>query len=221
MNTPITSRQTSGPKPRSLHEVLACPWCKSKITQMADSRFYTCIQGAPSGDPRGWGCGWWGEPGNPVTPFGDRQANHERIMKTEKTTPKRKTPNTAKPPHSLGAAHCSPSSRQTDEGVRCQYFEAAPNRMFSELTRACVRYVRYEEKVPCALCGKQSKKHWTCVVRFKAASLNDSMFIVKLSKNWFKARQPVCCDHPTQPDEKLFLRMVKDAQKKVNDKIQP
>lgn len=88
--------------------------------------------------------------------------------------------------------------------------------MFSELTWACVRFVRYEEKVPCALCGKQSKKHWTCVVRFKAANLKDSMFEVKLSKSWFKAGQPVCDDHPMQPDEKLFLRMVRDAQKKAN-----
>ncbi|MCL5459889.1 hypothetical protein M3M33_14730, partial [Loigolactobacillus coryniformis] len=58
--------------------------------------------------------------------------------------------------------------------------------------------------------------HWTCVVRFKAANLNDSMFSVKLSKNWFEAGQPLCEEHPTQPDEKLFLRMVKDAQKKAN-----
>jgi len=65
----------SDAQPRLRHE--ACPWCRSRIIQMADSRFYTCIQGAPSGDPRGWGCGWWGDPGNPVTPWGDKQANKE------------------------------------------------------------------------------------------------------------------------------------------------
>ena len=38
-----------------------CPWCGAKIVQMANSVFWVCIKGTPSGDPRGWGCGWWGK----------------------------------------------------------------------------------------------------------------------------------------------------------------
>jgi hypothetical protein len=121
----------------------------------------------------------------------------------------------------LAAASGSASPRENDKGVRRQYFEAAPNKMFTELTRACVRFVRYEEKVPCALCGKQSKKHWTCAVRFKAANLANSMFEVKLSLKYFEAGAPVCDDHLTQPDEKEFLRKVRAAQRKQNDPSSP
>ena len=110
----------------------------------------------------------------------------------------------------------SASTRKDDTGVRRQYFEAAPNKMFSELTRACVRFVRYRENVPCALCGKQSKKHWTCIVRFKAANFANCMFAVKLSPKYFDAGTPLCKNHPTQPDEREFLRKVRAAQRKQN-----
>jgi hypothetical protein len=103
--------------------------------------------------------------------------------------------------------------RQNDKGVLRRYFEAVPNKMFTELTCACVRFVRYREKVPCALCGKQSKKHWTCVVRFKAANLDEHRFEVKLSRKYFAAGTPVCDDHPTQPDEKEFLRKLRATQR--------
>lgn len=99
-----------------------------------------------------------------------------------------------------------------DKDVLRKYFEAAPTKAFSELTRACIRFVRYKEKVPCAVCDKQSKKHWTCVVRFKAANFDDQPFVLKL-RGWFKAGTPVCEAHPMQPDEKEFLRKVRGAQR--------
>lgn len=104
--------------------------------------------------------------------------------------------------------------RENDSGVPRQYFEARKNKGFSELTTACLRFVRYQSSVPCGLCGKQSKTHWTCVVRFKAANLDKCMFEVKLSRQYLKAGTPVCRDHPTQPDEHEFLRKVKEAAKK-------
>lgn len=39
---------------------LVCPDCLGKITDMKDSVFMQCIDGSPFGDPRGWGCGWYG-----------------------------------------------------------------------------------------------------------------------------------------------------------------
>lgn len=138
-------------------------------------------------------------------------------MNTETVEPKSSV-NEAKRKAGLAASGGSASGRANDKGVRRQYFEAAPNRMFSELTRACVRFVRYEDRVPCALCGKLSKKHWTCVVRFKAANLANCMFEVKLSPKYFAAGTPVCDDHPTQPDEKEFLRKVRASQRKQNEK---
>jgi hypothetical protein len=77
--------------------------------------------------------------------------------------------------------------------------------------------VQYKESVPCVLCARRSKYHWTCVVRFKAANINDHAFVLKLSKNWFAAGAPVCRDHPTQPDEAKFMRKVQAAQRKPND----
>lgn len=103
--------------------------------------------------------------------------------------------------------------RQNDEGVLRQYFEAKPNKMFSALTTACIRFVRYQESVPCVLCGKRSKNHWTCVVRFKAANLGMTRMVVTLGRNYLKAGAPVCRDHPTQPDEREFLRKVRQAAK--------
>jgi len=100
---------------------------------------------------------------------------------------------------------------KNDAGVLRQYREAAPNPMFSELTRACVRFVRYKEKVPCAVCGKQRTKHWTCVVRFKAADVEKCLFELVMGPNWLAAGTPVCEDHPTQPDEREFLRQVRRA----------
>lgn len=108
------------------------------------------------------------------------------------------------------------SPRVDDIGVLRKYNDPAPNPMFSEVQRACIRFVRYKEKVPCALCGKQSKKHWTGVVRFKSANLDDNHFEVKLRRNWFKAGQPVCEDHPLQPDEREFMQKVRAAHRQAN-----
>jgi hypothetical protein len=86
--------------------------------------------------------------------------------------------------------------------------------MFGEITRACIRFVSYKEPVPCAVCGRQSKKHWTSVVRFKAANLKDNQFVVKLSRRYLDAGKPVCRDHPLQPDEALFIRKARAAMRK-------
>jgi hypothetical protein len=128
-----------------------------------------------------------------------------------------KTLNAERTPAVAGAAICSASGRRADDtGVPRKYFEAADNPMFSQVQRACVRFVQYKESVPCVLCGRRSKYHWTCVVRFKAANINDHAFALKLSKNWFVAGAPVCRDHPTQPDEAEFMRKVRAAQRKPN-----
>jgi len=93
--------------------------------------------------------------------------------------------------------------------------EAKANPMFSPLTTACVRFVEYKETVPCLLCGRRSKYHWTCVVRFKASDFRKSMFILKTGRRWFKAGDPVCRDHPMLPDEREFVRKVRTAQRKA------
>lgn len=98
------------------------------------------------------------------------------------------------------------------EGVRRQYFEPAPNPMFSELQRASLLFVRYETAVPCGECGKKSKRHWTCHVRFKAADEAKSQFTLRFGP-WLKEGTPVCRAHPLQVDEKAFLVKVRKAQR--------
>lgn len=107
--------------------------------------------------------------------------------------------------------------RTDDTGVLRLYSPAAPNRMFTDLRRACILFVRYDEKVPCALCGKQSRTHWTCQVRFKTVDLKNTFLEVVLPKRWTPAGKPVCRDHPMQPDEKEFLRLVRAAQRKARN----
>jgi hypothetical protein len=126
---------------------------------------------------------------------------------------------TAERPAGLAPTACSASARKDDKGVLRKYYDAKPNPLWSELTTACLRFVRYKEKVPCALCGKQRKEHWTCVVRFKASDLEKCMFEVKLDPRWFAAGSPVCEDHPLQPDEREFLRKVRAAQRKQNAEL--
>lgn len=95
------------------------------------------------------------------------------------------------------------TERTDDTGVKRMYNEAAPNPMFSEIQRLAVLFVHYEEPVPCKLCGKQRKKHWTCRVRFKAGE-----FTLAMSR-WFPAGTPVCSDHPTAPDENAMRKLIR------------
>lgn len=60
---------------------------------------------------------------------------------------------------------------------------------------------------------KTAKKHWTGVVRFKAANMNEQVFVLKFGPGWLPAGAPVCDDHPLQPDEREFMRKVWSAQK--------
>lgn len=88
--------------------------------------------------------------------------------------------------------------------------------MFSEVQRASIRFVTYQEKVPCAICGKQKKKHWTGVVRFKACDLSGMVFVVKMPRKWLAAGKPVCTDHPLQTDERGFMKLVRVAHRQAN-----
>lgn len=88
--------------------------------------------------------------------------------------------------------------RTDDTGVLRQYFPPAPNPMFSPLQHLMTRFVRYQESVPCACCGRMSKHHWTSLVRFKAIRL-DSFWVEKRAP-WIPAGKPVCRAHPMQMD---------------------
>jgi hypothetical protein len=96
------------------------------------------------------------------------------------------------------------------EGVRRKYFEAAPNPMFSEIERASILFVRYETAVPCGECGRKSRHHWTCYVRFKAANPRKGCFTLPFG-SWLKEGTPVCRAHPLKVDEEAFVAKVRKA----------
>lgn len=103
--------------------------------------------------------------------------------------------------------------RTSDAGVARRYFEPKPNPMFSEAQRVCTLFVQYEESVPCALCGRMSKYHWTCHARFKAVELGPLTFTLNFGRKWFEAGKPVCRGHVMQPDMREFMRKVRAARK--------
>ena len=72
-------------------------------------------------------------------------------------------------------------------------YEAKPNKLFTEEQRAAVRFLRYNQAVPCAECGRRSKAHWTVLYSFEAQSLG--MLVPKRSGKVHMPLAPVCRSH--------------------------
>lgn len=87
-------------------------------------------------------------------------------------------------------------------------FEAAPNDMFSEAQRANVRFLRFSHPVPCAECGKHTRKHWTMLYSFKA--LRMAFVIPAESGKIHPPLTPVCDDHPTALAELFYPTVAND-----------
>jgi hypothetical protein len=85
------------------------------------------------------------------------------------------------------------------EPLQVLLFEAKPNKLFTEEQTAAVRFLRYNQSVPCAECGKRSKHHWTVLYSFKATSLVPGMFTLQESGKVHLPLTPVCRDHPLTP----------------------
>jgi hypothetical protein len=100
-----------------------------------------------------------------------------------------------------------------------EYFFPKPNKMFGPLVTAALRFAHYPSKVPCALCGKQRKKQWTCVVRFKAADMSAAQFQVSMCKQWIPAMSPVCSSHPMAPDADILNALAQGALEQFAPKL--
>jgi len=81
-----------------------------------------------------------------------------------------------------------------------QICEAKPNKLFSEQQRESIRFLRYNQHVPCAACGKKVRIHWTMLCQFKAGDMNRNHFELQLYPQSFAPLTPVCGDHPLAPD---------------------
>jgi hypothetical protein len=85
------------------------------------------------------------------------------------------------------------------EPLQVLLLEAKPNKMFSDEQTAAIRFLRYNQSVPCAECGKRSKHHWTVLYSFTATSLVPGMFTLQESGQVHLPLTPVCRDHPLAP----------------------
>jgi hypothetical protein len=78
--------------------------------------------------------------------------------------------------------------------------EAKPNKMFSEAMTRMLRFLIYNQAIPCAACGKKKKAMWTMRCQFTAGDSEHSLFVLKKYPQSFAPLTPVCDDHPIGPD---------------------
>jgi hypothetical protein len=74
---------------------------------------------------------------------------------------------------------------------------AKPNPMFSEEMTRSVVFLRYTQAVPCAVCGKRSKHHWTMVLSFSTVAMDT--LLARPSETVHLPLVPVCRAHPMAP----------------------
>lgn len=75
--------------------------------------------------------------------------------------------------------------------------EAKPNKLFSEEQRAAVRFLRYNQTLPCEECGRRRKVMWTMLCEFYAHSMGQ--FSVTKSGKKHTPLTAVCGDHLLAP----------------------
>ena len=80
-----------------------------------------------------------------------------------------------------------------------EILEAKENPMFTEQQRATIRFLRFNQPVACAACGKKKRILWTMLCQFKAADMTANHFAMQLYPQSFTPLTPVC-DHPLRPD---------------------
>lgn len=77
------------------------------------------------------------------------------------------------------------------------FFEAKPNKMFTEEQRQSIRFLRYSHPVECAECGRRSKSHWTSLLSFQAMDMRGTSIVLRSATGKIHAPlTPVCGSHP-------------------------
>lgn len=80
-----------------------------------------------------------------------------------------------------------------------EILEAKENPLFTEEMRQAVRFLRYNQAIPCVECGKKRRIMWTMLCQFKAADTSGMSFSLKMGQSRAPLT-PVCSDHPMAPD---------------------
>jgi hypothetical protein len=85
------------------------------------------------------------------------------------------------------------------EILAVEIVEAKPNKMFSEEQRAAVRFLRFNQTVPCAECGKRRKVMWTMLCEFYAYNFNAPALVMPKPEKKQPPLAAVCGCHPLAP----------------------
>lgn len=95
-----------------------------------------------------------------------------------------------------------PKKTQLETLLQVQILEAKPNKMFTENQRRMVRFLRFNQYLPCAHCGKKVRVHWTMLCAFRSIDMRGAMFSINAQRDGkpFPPLTPVCGDHPLAPD---------------------
>ena len=90
-----------------------------------------------------------------------------------------------------------------------QLFQAAPNPMFPDWMTERLRFLRYQEPVQCAYCGKLNRHHWTMFLSFRIGEGFEKKVRGKVipcgalvgtnGKEIFPPLTPVCRKHILSP----------------------
>ena len=81
-----------------------------------------------------------------------------------------------------------------------QICEAKPNRMFTKKQTDSIRFLRYNQPVVCAECGKKKKTLWTMLAQFLAKTMEGNG--LSGGEKSHTPLTPVCPDHLLEPDFK-------------------
>lgn len=79
-----------------------------------------------------------------------------------------------------------------------QILEAKPNKLFTEEQRAAVRFLRFNQWVPCRECGRRRKILWTMLCEFYAHSMGKQIGIEESTKK-HQPLEEVCANHLLAP----------------------
>ncbi len=99
-----------------------------------------------------------------------------------------------------------------------EVLEAKPNALFTEQQRAAVRFLRFNQSVPCAECGKRRKVMWTMLCSFYAYDFNAPGLMLELQTpaHSHLPLAPVCGDHPLSPAWPAEERNSEGGRRKTN-----
>jgi hypothetical protein len=83
--------------------------------------------------------------------------------------------------------------------LEVQILEAKSNPMFTEELRGVVRFLWFNQTIPCEECGKRRKVMWTMLCDFYAHSLNAPGSGLLETGKKHAPLTAVCGDHPLAP----------------------